>query len=540
MIITAFYVFQFALTITNQTVYSLQEYSKPESTNQRMWCEDFLSVYRNASIDHIMSKYYDRLSVFVEVTGDGRWTEPVTGAHKITVRLAALNASGGCGWPVVTCQRMRFDGLIVVLAADEGYQRQILIVHWRKASRRAVVSNHIYLITATNDVGGGDGSWVSSFYSRFEEWTRQLDRGSLIRLKTALYTGLTVVRNYYSKMPEHAADRADRNLYHRAARFSYTGVDGGGGGRVYIGPRAIYKQCGRLALDYRYVKLRAVETCWSGYSRYIPGTTVALTVGVLPKTAGPPGLADLEFVQLFVIDVRTRKILNDVLCFEPHRDGPKSSLSSSYVSSSTSLLSSSSLSSLSSTPSQQPSLSSKLSNPFFSVYYSSSSSGSKSSSSNKIDVRLPTMSTGVSNDGDLGELAILRSRVMANTLGIRYAVIFSGCTTSSSAGHQNQQNVTSSKPNPRQLFIGCVPLHVKYGQLKLLFERFGEVTYVKVYDGYNKQTGAKMLHNYAFLFFKDEKSVESAIAASPIPLDSNCNLNVSRPHHHTTTVGSDR
>jgi hypothetical protein len=152
---------------------------------------------------------------------------------------------------------------------------------------------------------------------------------------------------------------------------------------------------------------------------------------------------------------------------------------------------------------------------------------------------------GADSRASQSELTALRSRFTANTLGIRFAAICSPCASGAGAGvgsgSQPQQNVTSSKVNPRQLFIGCVPLHVKYGQLKLLFEQFGEVTYVKVYEGYNKQTGAKMLHNYAFLFFKDEKSVEKAIAASPMPLDSNWNLNVSRPHHHTTTVGaSDR
>jgi len=272
-----------------------------------------------------MSKYYDRVSVFVEVTGDGRWTEPATGAHMIADRLASLNVSGGCAWPVVTCQRTRSDGLIVVLAAEDGYRRQILIVHWRAADRRAVVSNHFYLTTAAYNEHEGDdeqdGNRVaSSFHSRFEGWAGRQDRGSLVRFQTALCTGLTVVRDYYTTLPGHPVDRADCHQYDRAARFSYTRAYGGGGGRVYTGQRAIRKQYGRLAMDNRCVKLRAVETCWSGHSGSIPGTTVALIVGVVPKVARPGrALAYRQFVQLFVIDVHTRKILNDVLCFEPSR-----------------------------------------------------------------------------------------------------------------------------------------------------------------------------------------------------------------------------
>jgi hypothetical protein len=529
-----------------------------------MWCEDFLSAYRSAPVDHI-AKYYDRLSVLVETTGDGRWTEPAIGAQKIADRLASLNASSGCGWPVVTCQLTRSDGLIVVLAAEDGYQRQILIVHWLVAGRRAVVSNHFYLNTAFDGEHEDGELHVESFHSRFEGWAGRQNRSSLVRFQTALCTGLTVIRDHYTVPPGYPADR---RLYDRAARFSYTRPDGSGGGRVYTGPQAISKQYGRLAMDNRYVRLQAVETCWSGYSGSISGTTVTLTVGVVPK-AGRAS-AYREFVQLFVIDARTRKILNDVLCFEPRRHTPttsssssSSSLSSSYATSLSYATSSTSLppppsstSSLSKSPSQQPPLPFSYttftsSNPLFSFFYPSTSLCSDSPLSNKIDGRLPNMFAGVSDENGAdsrasqSELTALRSRFTANTLGIRFAAICSPCASGAGAGvgsgSQPQQNVTSSKVNPRQLFIGCVPLHVKYGQLKLLFEQFGEVTYVKVYEGYNKQTGAKMLHNYAFLFFKDEKSVEKAIAASPMPLDSNWNLNVSRPHHHTTTVGaSDR
>lgn len=534
-----------------------------------MWCEEFLSAYRSTPVEHI-SKYYDRLSVFVEASGDGRWTEPAIGAHKITDRLISLNVSGGCGWPVVTCQRTRSDGLIVVLAAEDGYRRQILIVHWWAADRRAVVSNHFYLTTTADvehegdDEQDGDGV---TFHNRFEGWAGRQDRSTLVRFQLALCTGLTVVRDYYTTLPGHSVDRADYHQYDLAARFSYTKVNGGCGGRVYTGPRAIRKQYDRLAMDNRCVKLRTVETCWSGHSSSITGTTVALIVGVMPKVTRPGrALAFREFVQLFVIDVHTRKILNDVLCFEPSRHGSNSpssriSVSSSLSSSSSTLASSMSMSSTSSTPSlsslssTSPSQplplplshpNSTSSNPMFSLFYTFSKSQSLSPSSNKIDGHWPAISTGVSNENgdhklDMSELAALRSRFTTNTLGIRFAAISSPCAIGSGTGggsDQQQQNVTSSKLNPRQLFIGCVPLHVKYGQLKLLFEQFGEVTYVKVYEGYNKQTGVKMLHNYAFLFFKDEKSVEKAIAASPIPLDSNWNLNVSRPHHHTTTVGA--
>lgn len=532
-----------------------------------MWCEDFLSAYRSTTIDHI-SKYYDHQSVFVEATENGKWTEPATGAHKIADRLISLNISSGCGWPVVTCQRTRSDGLIVVLEAEDGYRRQILIVHWRAASRQAIVSNHFYLTTVSDGDDEQDGDRVAaSFQSRFEGWAKQQDRGSLVRFQMALCTGLTVVRDYYTTLSVNPVDRSDYHKYDRAARFSYTRAYGGGGGLVYTGPRAIRKQYGRLAIDTRCVKLRAVETCWSGYSGSIPSTTVALIIGVVPKMAQQGNaLVYRKFVQLFVIDVRTKKILNDVLCFEPRRHGSilsasKISVSSSSQSSSSCATSSTSLapsspssptSSLSTPPSEPPpplTLShpnSTSSNPMFSVFYTFSRLQSLSPSSNKIDDYWPTISTGVSNENvdhksDLNELAVLRSRFTANALGIRFAAICSPYTIGGGAGGgsgQSQQNVTSSKLNPRQLFIGCVPLHVKYGQLKLLFEQFGEVTYVKVYEGYNKQTGAKMLHNYAFLFFKDEKSVEKAIAASPIPLDPNWNLNVSRPHHHTTTVGT--
>ncbi|KAL4135056.1 hypothetical protein QTP88_006718 [Uroleucon formosanum] len=527
-----------------------------------MWCEEFLLAYRSAPVEHI-SKYYDRLSVFVEASGDGRWTEPATGAHEIADRLISLNVSGGCGWPVVTCQRTRSDGLIVVLAAEDGYRRQILIVHWRAADRRAVVSNHFYVTTTaggeheSDDDQDGDGV-TASFHNRFEGWAGRQDRSTLVRFQMALCTGLTVVRDYYTTPPGHSVDRTDCHQYDRTARFSYTKANGGGGGCVYTGPRAIRKQYERLAMDNRCVKLRTVETCWSGHSGSITGTTVALILGVMPKVTRPGrALAFREFVQLFVIDVHTRKILNDVLCFEPRRHGsnsPSSRISgpSSLSSASSTSSTPSSLSSLSSTSPSQPlplPLSypnSTSSNPMFSFFYTFSRLQSLSPSSNKIDDHWPTISTGVSNENgdqklDTSELVALRSRFTTNTLGIRFAAISPPCAIGSGAGggsDQQQQNVTPSKLNPRQLFIGCVPLHVKYGQLKLLFEQFGEVTYVKVYEGYNKQTGVKMSHNYAFLFFKDEKSVEKAIAASPIPLDSNWNLNVSRPHHHTTTVGT--
>ncbi|CAH1733123.1 unnamed protein product [Aphis gossypii] len=522
-----------------------------------MWCEDFLSAYRNTPVGHI-SKYYDRLSVFVEATADGRWTEPATGAHKIAERLAALSVSAGCGWPVVTCQRTRSDGLIVMLASEDGLQHQILIAYWRVVGRRAIVSNHFYLNTAADGELQDDDLVVSSFHSRFEGWARRLDRGSLFRFQTALHTGLTLIRDHYATLPGRPAERL---RYDRAARFSYTRADGSGGGRVYIGSRAIRKQYDRLVMDNRSVRLRVVETCWSGYNDSIPGTTVALIAGVVPKVGRAS--AYREFVQLFVVDVHTRKIVNDVLCFEPPRrvsisSSPRVAVSSSSSSNATSSAFSQppSSSSKSKLPSQQSqplpfsyaASTSSSNNQQYSYFYSCASSCSDSSLSNQIDVRFPTTSTSVSNennDENRFGFATLRSCFMVNILGIRIAAICSPCASTvgtgcGSSGHL-QQNVTSSKVNPRQLFIGCVPLHVKYEQLKLLFERFGEVTFVKVYEGYNKQTGAKMLHNYAFLFFKDEKSVEKAIAASPIPLDSNWNLNVSRPHHHTTTVGaSDR
>lgn len=473
-----------------------------------MWCEEFVSGYRSTPVDRL-SEYYGNLSVFVETTDDGRWTEPATGAYCIVNRLATLNLTGVDGWPVEICQRTRDDGLLVVLMAPaDRTRRQILIVH------QSVVSNHFYLTTADNALDTGSDT---SFRKRFEDWATSLDKTSIERHRTAFQIGLTVARNFYASPAGRPGNRARWRQYDREAKFSCT-RNGHGGDRVYAGLRPIRKRYGRLALDYRYAKLRAVETCWYvtpvGDQKRAPHTTMVLAMGTVPEMLGPGNRAHREFVQFFVIDTCAMKILNDVLCFEVPRGGmsPDDDFTSCSLSSSTTSSSSSSVPS-----------SSLLSSPLWSV---TSLSDDCSSSTSVADGGRSGVEEECRSTAD--DLATFRSRLTVNALKTR-------CIMIKMIGEQ-QQNVI--KLNPRQLFIGCVPLHVKYGQLKLLFERFGEVTYVKVYEGYNKQTGVKMSHNYAFLFFKEEVSVSRAIAASPVPLDSNWNLNVSRPHHHTTTVAS--
>lgn len=527
-----------------------------------MWYEDFLSAYRSKSADHL-SEYYDRWSVFVETISDGGWTKPVTGTRRIIDRLVALSLIG-CQWPMETCQRTRTGGMLAVLVTVNG-ARQILIIY-RSALQRVLVRNHFYLTPAGND--DVQDHLKKSFRKRFECWAESQDRDTLERYQIALYNGLTVARDYYASSAGRPGHRPRWHQYDQEARFSYT-RNGHGGGRIYIGLQSIRKRFKRLALDYRYAKLRTINTCWTvapGERKCKLKATAVLVTGTVPEVTGPGNRAHREFMQFFIIDTPTLKILNDILCFELfnvditcHRglsqdDGDSSSLSlqSSPSSLSTSLSSSSSLlfhndslslSMLSSSPSPSPSLSPSPS--------SSSSVNSRSQSTFTVAGCRRFELNGDRLIAEVRDLFVLRSRITTNALKIRMSMV--AANEHLQQQQQQQQTKPQSQPgvatsaiptattklNPRQLFIGCVPLHVKYGQLKLVFEQFGEVTYVKVYEGYNKHTGVKMLHNYAFLFFKDEASVDKAIAASPVPLDHNWKLNVSRPHHHSNvTSGS--
>jgi len=481
-----------------------------------MWCKDFVSAYCSESVDRL-SEYYGDKSMFFETTGDGCWTEPITGAHHIVDRLTELNLMAP-GWSADTCQWTRAGGMLIVLVSADGVRRQILIVYRPKknSSHIVLVSNHFYLTTtavAVTDI-------ANSFQKRFEDWATSLDRKSLKRYRTAFHAGLTTIRNYYSDL--WAGRRGSRwtrwHQYDGEAWFSLSRRSGFSG-RVYTGVWPIRKRYHELALDHRRTNLWAFDTCWCAVPEETNTRTamavMVLVAGTVPKITSP-GIhgTHQEFTQLFVVDGRTQKILNDLLFFDIQHRSVRDTNTIPPL--------------LTTTPSDHDQSTDD---------DDSSSLKSSSSFSSLNDVRSPdTSDTNESHDDSeiksrliADELTALRWRVTATVLKIR--------TTDTKTSHQQQQSVAeNNKLNPRQLFIGCVPLYVKYGQLKMLFERFGEVTYVKVYAGYNKQTGAKMLHNYAFLFFKDEASVEKAIAASPVPLDSNWNLNVSRPHHHTTTA----
>jgi len=480
------------------------------------WCEEFVSAYRRTPADRLSAYYDDRLSVFVETAGGPfGWTRPTVGAANVVNRLTELNLIGD-NWPVETCQRTRpGDGLLVVVS-DGRARRQILIVHQSTAAA-AVVSVHFYYdgntTTATDDEDDDDDD-AASFQARFERWAASLDRTELDKYRTACRAGLTVARRYYAPP---SGDRGARwRQYDRSAcRFSCT-RDGGGGGRVYTGVRPVRKRYARMAFDYGRARLRTVETCWYSVAATGDGGAPASDNAVVLAAGTVPG--DRQFVQFFVIDASTRKILNDVLCLQLRRQHQR------YADDRLSALS---FFTSSSSSSSHPPTSSSLTTTFRSSCTEDDDDNWKNGTDNH-------HYHDDDDDDDQSSPIVIRTRLAAtNLLAARRAMAATATKTTNEQKHQQSNN--GGKLNPRQLFIGCVPLHVKYGQLKLLFERFGEVTYVKVYEGYNKQTGAKMLHNYAFLFFKDEVSVERAIAASPVPLDSNWNLNVSRPHHHATT-----
>lgn len=475
-----------------------------------MWCERFMSTYRRTPADRL-SEHYGRKSVLVETAGDERWTEPVSGARDIVARLAELGPAVN-RWPVVACQRTRSDGLIVAMVRTAGGDRQILVVHRSAAGAGgAIVSNHFFYVAGRRAT---DASRQQPFRGRFERWAGALDRGTLNRHRAALHAGLSVVREYYA-----AADGRSRwRQYDPEARFSCT-RRGAGGARVYVGPRAIRERYAQLELDYGRARSRAVETCWS----VAPDAVAALVAATVPEVTRTGDRVDCEVVQFFVIDARTGKILNDVLSVDDDDDdnhhtscaGDRRPTRARRSASSSS--SSSSSSSLATTDDRS------------SPGTSAVDAGCSTSYDDEEEDYYFSGGDDRHAEPDPDQLVELRSQLTVNGLKIRRR---------NSIAHQPPQ--PSGSLNPRQLFIGCVPLHVKYGQLKLLFEQFGEVTYVKVYESYSKQTGAKMLHNYAFLFFKNEASVDRAIAASPVPLDANWHLNVSRPLRHTTPAAGEQ
>lgn len=507
-----------------------------------MWCEHFVSDYRTKSANEL-SEYYDRVSVLVESNGNGGWTEPTTGVQNIVDRLAKLDLTGG-EWPVETCQRTRAGGMLAVLVSVDDGARQIFFIHRAPKDGdqppRTIVCNHFYLAAEGRGVATDAADYDASFAKRFEDWAAVLDHATLERYWTSLRIGLTVTCNYYASPAGRRWDFPTRwRQYNPEARFTCS-KNGTGGGHVQIGLQSIQKRYNRLSLDYQYVKLRSIDTC----SAAMPVDdrerwSFVLVAGTVPEVTADPGRKPFvqKFVQFFVIDDRKRKILNDMLCFEfplfktavprSSSDGDLSSLSSSSYRSRSPSSSGRSLSRTPSSSSLSSSCDNELSSP--------SSMMSDGFSTCTSTAELVRCTLGDHDTTTVDERIALRTRLVAQMLMSKTQS--ANVTTAPKTDKQQTHAAAATKLNPRQLFIGCVPLHVKYGQLKLLFERFGEVTYVKVYDGFNKQTGAKMLHNYAFLFFKDEASVERAIAASPVPLDSNWNLNVSRPHqHHTNTV----
>ncbi|VVC28812.1 RNA recognition motif domain [Cinara cedri] len=502
-----------------------------------------MSDYGSKSADQL-SMYYDPASVFIESSGDGRWTEPAAGVQNIVGRLAELNLTGD-EWPMETCQRTQTGGMLAVLVSVNDGTRQILVVDQVTGggggdpSPRTVVFNHFYSAAGDGGAAVDDADYVASFPKRFANWAAELDSAALKRYRTSFRIGMAITRNYYASPAKRPVDSRSRlRQYDAKARFTCS-KNGNGGSCVHVGPQSIQRKYGRLSLDYKRVKLQSIETC----SSTVPTDdrkrwSFVLTVGTAPQLMTSPGCgSDVhKFVQFFVIDDRKRKILNDVLCFGfPVVKSATTRSSSEVYSSSPSTSRSRTTTASGSSLSRTPSLLSLSSSSFGGHKLSSSSSSSSmtsgsylcSSTTDDLCSAWEDTSTQTSD-----QRIALRTRLVAQTLMGKTR----SAATTQNTGEQ-KPCVTPAKLNPRQLFIGCVPLHVKYGQLKSLFEQFGEVTYVKVYEGFNKQTGAKMLHNYAFLFFKDETSVERAIAASPIPLDANWNLNVSRPHQHYTLRG---
>lgn len=494
-----------------------------------MWCERFVSAYRGTPVDRL-SVHYGRASMLLETAGDDRWTEPVSGARDIAARLAELGPAVN-GWPVVACQRTRSDGLIVAMArAADGRDRQILVVHRSAAAvSGAVVCNHFFYTPG----GHVTDAARQPFRACFERWAGSLDRTALRRHRAALHAGLSVAREYYASTDSRSRWRQ----YDPEARFSCT-RQGAGGADVHVGPRAIRKRYTQLALDYGRMSSRAVETCWS----VAPAAVAAMVVATVPEAMGVDARVRREIVQFFVIDARTGKILNDLLFIE---DACCAGGGGGHAASRKSPWWSSPAVTTNGHPSSPQSTAcghARRTWPRRSISSSSSSSSltttdGGSPSTSAVDAGCSTSDYdsgddhGSNDEPGPGELAELRTRLTANGLKIRRR---------SGSDADVQPSQPSGGLNPRQLFIGCVPLHVKYGQLKLLFEQFGEVTYVKVYESYSKQTGAKMMHNYAFLFFKNEVSVDRAIAASPVPLDANWKLNVSRPLRHTTPTAGER
>jgi len=281
---------------------------------------------------------------------------------------------------------------------------------------------------------------------------------------------------------------------------------------VHRGARNIRKRYDLLPVDPRRPAcLRVTATGWCVTADGRRASAVALAEGVASGRG---------FTQFLVIDWRTRKVLNDLLFV-----GPPRHLDERPPSASSSLCSSSWPSSL-----------------------TSSSTSSSSSSHWSSDSRRERRSGSEDGAVNANRLVVLRTHLTTVALKLRSPTSSSASTSAAAPRPQRTVNAAVAPPqlqqpikvNPRQLFIGCVPLYVKYGQLKTLFERFGEVAYVKVYDGFNRSTGAKMTHNYAFLFFKDAASVDLAVAASPIPLDDHWKLNVSRPHQHVANADRDQ
>lgn len=470
--------------------------------------EDFLSVYHNTSVSEL-SEFYEETSVFDEMTSDGQWTEPLIGADRIVGRLVELELVGS-RWPIEICQQIQSDGILVVLASVNGCRRQILILHQSTAAKNPsgmVVCNHLYLTTAS----AANIDDEESFRQNFERWAKSLDNVTRKRAWMAFHSGVSFVVNHYASV--QARRSAGRNKKHgysysNNSWFSFRCNDKNSNNHVCKGAKSIRKQYNSLAVNYQRVSLRAIKTYWCVTSPKALNTkTVVLVEGVVPEVPGLGRSSDRKFVQLFVIDRRTQTILNDVLFFEPRQNDAGSRR--------------------------------RTASPF--DWTRDEADGQLSDSSNSLcrwssDGSVSSTSSGSLSDSDDEDLTEDAHSVASTALRLRMASsLLEIRGMAKTAPRQQQHNGHVTNVNPRQLFIGCVPLHVKYGQLKLLFERFGEVTYVKVYEGYSKQTGAKMFHNYAFLFFKDEASVDKAIAASPVPLDSTWSLNVSRPHHHHTS-----
>lgn len=470
-----------------------------------MWCEDFLYAYQNRPVDKL-SEYYDCTSVFIETTNDGRWTDPTMGTFSILDRLAKYKLSGNF-WLAEVCQKTCIDGLLVVLVSQDGRRdKQILFVQRLAILSRVVVSNHFYLMT-TMDMTANNSH--ESFLRRFTHFATSLDCVTLNCFRMAFRIGLMIGRDYYN-----FCDHTRWRKYNPMAKFSCI-KHGTMSDRVYCGLESIKRQYKKLDLNFHDVKIQTMETCWSITPRYgdnkMLKTSTMLVVGTLPGIKNSArNRTRVDFVQFFFIDIHTKKILNDLLCL-------KSLPQVGYGIHSLPLTTSDS----------------ELTSPYSSSDVDTSSSLTNGlSNDNRSSIKTADKDGLIFNSKNehpsVDELVAMRSRLTVNSLKARLL---------NNGEHKLITQNDVIKLNPRQLFIGCVPLHVKYGQLKLLFKQFGEVTYVKMYENYNKHTGAKMLHNFAFLFFKDEESVERAIAVSPVPLDSNWNLIVSRPNHYISKGG---